>query len=126
MVIDIDASGWRLRMTYGQPGLNGSHLQRLIDLAAVIHQAMPLDRFRFQQDDATPEVYSYRIWLIDGRQWKQEITFESPLDEDPSMIFDVAPGWKLSEFSAHRDWRALMVDLRNGLGATDVRLDPPT
>lgn len=119
--VDLTAGIWRTRMTYSVDALGGDLLRRLVDLGDRLI-GLPLLRFRFEQVDATA-VYLYRIWLTDGRLWRQELTFASGNDPDPLLTFEVVPGWKLSEFVPHRELRDFMVQLRNQLGASVVRID---
>jgi hypothetical protein len=123
MTIDIIESTWRYRCTYGTGNLTGELLQRFMESASVMRQGMPLQRFKFEQNVDLVS-YDYRIWLLDGRVWAQTLTFAGVSDADPIMTFSANPGWKVSMIATHRTWRDLMVDFRNLLGATLVRIDP--
>lgn len=124
MNLDLIEASWRLRMTYGTDRLSGSVLGRWHKAACQLRAGVPLQRFKFERSVGSPQVYDYRIWLLDGRIWQQDVTFMSANDTNPSMTFSVPAGWKLSEFAAHREWRDLMVEVRNSMDATLVRLDP--
>lgn len=59
----------------------------------------------------TPKVFEYKILAVDGRVWKQTITFDTP--RDPKMTFNISDEWRLSEFSNQRDVRDTFVILAN-------------
>jgi hypothetical protein len=124
MEVDITGGAWRIRMSHTLP-LSSACMNGLYRLAEQLHQRISLfQRFRFERSPANPNLYDYRIWLTDTRLWKQTFLFAGPRDDNPTQTFDVAPGWKPSEFTPHREWRELMVDLRNSADASLVRVDP--
>jgi hypothetical protein len=110
-------------MTYHEGAAGGVWLLALLNGSRDLREAMPLNRFRFRQDGTDPNLYEYRFWLTDGRQWRQNILFASAEDGDPTMTFNVSDGWRLGEFAPQRTWRQLMVTLRTELNATEVRID---
>jgi len=59
--------------------------------------------------DVEPKVFLYRIEAVDGRVWRQHITFDSI--PNPLMTFEVADAWRLTEFSNQRNVRNALVAL---------------
>lgn len=123
MDIDLTENGWRTRVTYeGEIGYEA--LNQMLAVVMSFRSAVALDHFRFARDGINPLLYDYRIWLTDGRIWKQDITFDAGFEDDPLMTFTVQPAWRESEFVAHRELRREMSVLRNAYGASLVRIDP--
>lgn len=122
--IDVTENGWRTRVSYGATAMSYPELSALLGITMAVRSMVPLERFKFERDANDPLVYDYRIWLTGGRIWKQTLSFVGATDSNPTMTFDVAPGWKLSEFAAHRELRDAMVRMRNRYDLWLARLDP--
>lgn len=117
---DITFGNYRLRVTYSDVGMSGDIAKELVDVSELFIASVPLVKFRFEQKENNLD-YEYRIWLDDGRQWRQLISFfDNNPDTDPKMTFDVSQPWKLSEFVSHRDLRNLMIHVRNNINASLV------
>jgi hypothetical protein len=56
-----------------------------------------------------PKVFEYKINVLDGRIWKQTITFDDL--RNPAMTFNVNDLWRLTEFSQQRTLRDILVAL---------------
>jgi hypothetical protein len=122
--IDLTENGWRTRLTYSVGAFGCPELTALWTITMGFRSLLELERFRFERDGGNPLQYDFRIWLTGGRVWKQTLIFAGPGDADPTMTFDVTPGWKVSECAAHRDLRDAMVRFRNKHDLSLARLDP--
>lgn len=119
MNLDITLGEFRLRMTHSA-AVTAGDVEALLRSLEELIAGLPLDRARFEGAGAA---YTYRIWLIGGRLWQQDVTFQSAPDNDPLMTFSVVPAWKESEFVCQRAWRASCKAMRNRCGCTLLRID---
>ncbi len=90
--------------------ISGSDLAAISSLAESFGVILPLSKISLLKQSGVgvePKVFLYKIEAVDGRIWKQVITFDSAAD--PHMTFDVADPWKLSEFSGQRTLRTKLV-----------------
>lgn len=88
-----------------------TQLVQLIQALLSMVNVVPLDQFLFETE---PDgIHLYRFRAVDGRIWRQKITFTAFGDEDPAMTFSVADPWKLSEFERHRPVREAIILLHN-------------
>jgi hypothetical protein len=66
-----------------------------------------------------PARYDYKIVTQDGRDWSQDILFDSATD--PGMTFDVPGYWRESaEFAPLRPLRAKLIDMTRRFGITRI------
>lgn len=94
-------------------GLRGDneHVEIVLEGLENINDTSPLDLFKFQ--DLGGNVYRYEWRLVDGRIWRQTMTFTAGAsDSDPLMDWP-SDSFKRSEFKAHRAVRNACVELRN-------------
>ena len=92
--------------------LSGSDLAAVSGLAETFGSLLPLSKLSFIRQSAEgvePKVFLYKIEAVDGRIWKQVITFDQA--PNPFMTFDVADPWRLSEFSGQRTLRNALVGI---------------
>lgn len=66
----------------------------------------------------TPIVFNYKIKTKDNRNWNQTITFDKP--DDPLQTFNVAEGFRLSEFKHQRAIRDCLVALNSKFSITSI------
>ena len=57
----------------------------------------------------SPAVYLYKINLVDGRLWKQTMTFTNMTN--PDMTFQIADTWKSTEYSIQSTVRDSLIEL---------------
>ena len=82
----------------------------LYEALRVYKTTVPLTQVKFDLQP-TALTYKYVVKHADGRQWKQTIVFAAADDTDPTMTFDIAPAWKMSEFTPGRAVRDELVKL---------------
>jgi hypothetical protein len=111
-------------MTYSVDGADGAFLLALANHGSALRRIPLFQKFKWERDATNPNLYDYRIWLSDGRQWTQTLLFSAPVDQKPKETFSVNPGWDEDEFMPHRAWRTLMIRARNDLGCSLLRIDP--
>lgn len=87
---------------------NIEKVQHLRQRLEAVHAAIPLIKFELIEQ-VTLLDFKYEMLAADTREWKQVLHFNSLDDTNPSMTFDVQPGWRLSEFKEHRDLRLLII-----------------
>lgn len=69
---------------------------------------------------ATPLTFDLTITHVDGRIWRQAMVLASQLDTDPTITFNVSPGWRLSEILFTRPIREELLKLINTHYVTSV------
>jgi hypothetical protein len=95
-------------------GLNftATDSDRLMGVLEMFNSVVPCTLLTFKQvsdPGIEPKVFMYKIEAIDGRVWKQHITFDNL--GDPFMTFEVIDPWRLSQFSNQRNVRNTLVAL---------------
>lgn len=96
-------------------GLVRSFIQSLVDLDNIV----PLKSFDFSADEGVDDAFEYKIKSLDGRVWKQILTFDDV--NDPLQTFHVPDGWRLSEFAYHRVVRDNVVKLYQMYRVTRIK-----
>jgi hypothetical protein len=82
------------------------------NFAELLYAAVALEKITFTRTSGvgvTPKVFEYKINTVDGRIWKQTITFDNV--RDPKMTFNMSDLWRLSEFAQQRNLRDVFVAL---------------
>jgi hypothetical protein len=103
------------------PGALDPTLKAVVDLLkalGALNAAVPVAFCKVDRDVADVTRYTYRIDLKDGRKWRQVLFF--PAGGEPTMTFNVADQWALSEFAPHRAIRDLTIALVQQHGATKI------
>ena len=83
---------------------------RVASGAEMLGETSPSVKITFTRQSVVgvePKVFLYKIEAIDGRVWKQTITFDHMTN--PLMTFDLSDPWRLSEFSQQRGVRDAFV-----------------
>lgn len=80
-------------------------------LMETVHKTVALSKVVFELLTFDPLVFLYKLKATDLRIWAQDIHFDS--STNPSMTFNVADLWKLSEFSSQRTLRNKLIALVN-------------
>lgn len=91
--------------------LDGGDIMNVINGAELFNKTVPTAKITFTLQSvpgAMPRVYQYKIEAIDGRLWRQTLSFDSP--NDPLFTdFNIPDEWRFSEFSQQRDVRAALI-----------------
>lgn len=98
---------------------NDGDLRNLLDALFALHSAAPLTKFDVDRDPLDLALYDYRFEAADGRKWKQ--TLRIPAGSEAVMTFDVADGWKESEFALHRPVRSASISLARNFQVQEVK-----
>lgn len=94
----------------------------LIGTVLSLHRIVELSEFRFRpKPSGPPTSYLYSFTALDGREWEQEFRFTGPDPLDPEMDFSTG-FWRLSEFRLHRPIRDQIVQMRDSVGLSDMRV----
>lgn len=110
MILDIHIDS-NPRLSVGD-----ANLVSVLSGLRAVEAVVPLTRFYLQR--TAPHVYTYRFNAVDGRIWRQTMTF-SPDAQNPSMTFNQVTGaWLLTEFIPHRAVREACGRLVNAVDLT--------
>jgi hypothetical protein len=106
-------------------GLDHQLVTTLLQRVQVLYDAVALSKIEFKQSPGDPSAFDYEIVALDGRIWKQIVTFASwpTVDIDPPMTFDVPEGWRrVAEFQYHRDLRTHLIAMVNNAAMTNLEI----
>lgn len=103
-------------------GFDNEHVQHITRLMQNFHLGTPVIEFHFWE--VGPDHYTYKVELVDGREWIQELFFAGPMDEDPQLTFSPTGLWKASESLRHVDIRLNLIHCKKAHGTTDWKWEP--
>ena len=94
------------------------HVAQIAQRVLTYHYFMPLTRVRFWEID--PNHYRYKVWFVDGREWKQDLYFTGPNDTDLTIDFNLGPNmFKSTEVLYNLEIRSELYNCRRVHGTTD-------
>ena len=107
--ITHDGEDVKLEVTTSMHGMSidSPEILEIARLARALHAVIPMRKIKFDRKGITNE-FNYELEATDGRKWTQVIRVD---EIDAPMSFDVPDFWRVSEFSAHRPLRQLVIGL---------------
>src|SRR3990167_2340726 len=88
---------------------NNTFCNYLISNAMLLDDVVPMDNIKLDTSDNI--TYDYKLKAADGREFKQTIIFDSPVDTNPGMTFNISVPWEEREFAPHRIIRSIIIEL---------------
>jgi hypothetical protein len=98
-------------------GYDDRHVQFISSHLLTFHNRTPLTRVHFWE--ILPNEFRYKVDLVDGRVWKQELYFTGSNDIDPLIQHTSNDSFKYSEIIEHNDHRQNLINCRADHGMTD-------
>jgi len=100
-------------------------INRIYMLLKDLYKAVPLTKFVFKRQVGSEVMYDYKIFTVDSRVWKQILDFSSSGDLNVVQTFNVSPGWRLREFTPHRELRDTVSRLVASHKVIELKADFP-
>jgi hypothetical protein len=74
-----------------------------------MHYRVPLQFAKLERDASNLNLYRYQFKAQDGRNWRQQVTFDG--SANPLLSFDVSDSWRLSEYELQRPIRDACISM---------------
>ena len=94
------------------------HVSLVVQRTLSYNQHTPLTRLRFWY--IAPNQYRYKVWLRDGREYKQELYFDDVDDFDPMIEFNLGnQRFRATEILYNQEIKPELFHMVRGHGMTD-------